>query len=240
MARVARVVLVSDLERCWPNYLGSRLLAETWWRNNRITRNDGPLSVRGVHGARAARHCRCRRPARQPRASALLPPSGTGSTRMTAPTFDCAIVGAGPAGSATATHLARAGLNVALLDRAAFPRPKPCGDCISPGANRLLERLGVLDRVQSHAAALHGWRIHSPSGAGFEARFDRIANDAIFARAYAIDQVYLDALLLEGAATRARRGSAMRTCMPLRRSIASTAFTTGTRIMSNTRSAAVC
>ena len=118
---------------------------------------------------------------------------------MTAPTFDCAIVGAGPAGSATAIHLASAGLNVALLDRAAFPRPKPCGDCISPGANRLLERLGVLDRVQSHAAALHGWRIHSPSGACFEARFDRIANDAIFAQAYAIDRVYLDALLLDEA-----------------------------------------
>lgn len=45
MRRVARIVLVSDLERCWPNYLGARLLALTWWRRNRITRHDGPLSV---------------------------------------------------------------------------------------------------------------------------------------------------------------------------------------------------
>jgi len=45
MGRVANVVLVSDLERCWPNYLGSLLLAHTWWRRNRITRHDGPLSV---------------------------------------------------------------------------------------------------------------------------------------------------------------------------------------------------
>jgi len=45
MARVANVVLVSDLERCWPNYLGSLVLARTVWRHNRITRHDGPLSV---------------------------------------------------------------------------------------------------------------------------------------------------------------------------------------------------
>ena len=46
MRRVSRgVVIVSDLERCWMNYLGSRLLAATWWRRNPITRHDGPLSV---------------------------------------------------------------------------------------------------------------------------------------------------------------------------------------------------
>jgi geranylgeranyl reductase family protein len=41
--------------------------------------------------------------------------------------FDVAVVGAGPAGSATAMRLARAGAKVALLDRARFPRDKPCG-----------------------------------------------------------------------------------------------------------------
>lgn len=46
MSRVARrAILVSDLERCWPNYLGARLLARTWWRHNPLTRHDGPLSV---------------------------------------------------------------------------------------------------------------------------------------------------------------------------------------------------
>lgn len=46
MARVARrLVLVSDLERRPLAYLGARLLSLTWWRRNRITRNDGPLSV---------------------------------------------------------------------------------------------------------------------------------------------------------------------------------------------------
>lgn len=47
MARVARrLVVVNDLERNRPAWLGARALAATVWRGNRITRNDGPLSVR--------------------------------------------------------------------------------------------------------------------------------------------------------------------------------------------------
>jgi SAM-dependent methyltransferase len=46
LSRVAqRAIVISELERCWPNYLGARFLAATWWRGNRITRHDGPLSV---------------------------------------------------------------------------------------------------------------------------------------------------------------------------------------------------
>ncbi len=46
MARVSRdLVLVNDLERSTANYWGARALAATLWRGNRITRNDGPLSV---------------------------------------------------------------------------------------------------------------------------------------------------------------------------------------------------
>jgi ubiquinone/menaquinone biosynthesis C-methylase UbiE len=46
LARVSqRAAMVSELERCWPNYLGARVLAATWWRRDRITRHDGPLSV---------------------------------------------------------------------------------------------------------------------------------------------------------------------------------------------------
>ena len=48
--------------------------------------------------------------------------------------FDVAIVGAGPAGSATAITLAQRGYQVALLDRAVFPRDKMCGDSLNPGA----------------------------------------------------------------------------------------------------------
>ena len=39
------VVLVSDLARGLPGYLSARLLSSTWWRGNRLTRHDGPLSV---------------------------------------------------------------------------------------------------------------------------------------------------------------------------------------------------
>lgn len=45
-ARTARLaVVVNELERALPNYLGARLLAHTRWRGNRLTRHDGPLSV---------------------------------------------------------------------------------------------------------------------------------------------------------------------------------------------------
>jgi SAM-dependent methyltransferase len=45
MGRVAGTVIVNELERCWPNYAGARVLASTLWRGNPLTRHDGPLSV---------------------------------------------------------------------------------------------------------------------------------------------------------------------------------------------------
>jgi SAM-dependent methyltransferase len=46
-ARVGRGgrLLVSELERALPNYIGARLLAASLWRGNPVTRHDGPLSV---------------------------------------------------------------------------------------------------------------------------------------------------------------------------------------------------
>jgi ubiquinone/menaquinone biosynthesis C-methylase UbiE len=46
LARVTRRrVIINDLERCIPNYLGARLLAATLWRSDPLARHDGPLSV---------------------------------------------------------------------------------------------------------------------------------------------------------------------------------------------------
>jgi geranylgeranyl reductase family protein len=52
--------------------------------------------------------------------------------------FDTIVVGAGPAGSVTAHRLATAGLSVLLLDRARFPRDKPCGGGLTLRAVRQL------------------------------------------------------------------------------------------------------
>jgi 2-polyprenyl-6-methoxyphenol hydroxylase-like FAD-dependent oxidoreductase len=57
--------------------------------------------------------------------------------------FDVAVVGAGPAGAATAILLARAGWSVALIERQAFPRRKVCGECVAASNLALLDELGV-------------------------------------------------------------------------------------------------
>jgi geranylgeranyl reductase family protein len=54
------------------------------------------------------------------------------------PRYDAIVVGAGPAGSTCAYRLARAGASVLLLDRARFPRDKPCGGGVTGRAARLL------------------------------------------------------------------------------------------------------
>jgi geranylgeranyl reductase family protein len=46
--------------------------------------------------------------------------------------FDCIIVGAGPAGSTAAYHLAKRGRSVLVLEKESLPRFKPCGGGVSP------------------------------------------------------------------------------------------------------------
>lgn len=57
--------------------------------------------------------------------------------------FDAAVIGAGPAGSSTALLLARAGWQVALIEKSAFPRRKVCGEFISSASLPVLENCGV-------------------------------------------------------------------------------------------------
>lgn len=59
------------------------------------------------------------------------------------PTADVVVVGAGPAGSSTAYHLASLGVDVLLLERATFPRDKVCGDGLTPAAVHELLLMGV-------------------------------------------------------------------------------------------------
>lgn len=72
--------------------------------------------------------------------------------------FDVAVAGSGPAGAASAFHLARLGYSVALIDDHAFPRPKLCGEYLNAGAVRELCALGLADELQS-SAKLTGMRL---------------------------------------------------------------------------------
>jgi menaquinone-9 beta-reductase len=58
-------------------------------------------------------------------------------------TADVIVVGAGPAGSSTAFHLAAAGLDVLVLEKSHFPREKVCGDGLTPRAVKALTTMGV-------------------------------------------------------------------------------------------------
>ena len=77
---------------------------------------------------------------------------------------DVIVVGAGPAGAAAAIAARRAGASVVLLDRAAFPRDKACGDGIAPHALDVLAELGVTGIVDDHAQ-IPALRLVAPGGA---------------------------------------------------------------------------
>lgn len=64
---------------------------------------------------------------------------------------DVLVVGAGPAGSACAQQLARAGFKVLLVDQHEFPRDKVCGDGLIPDAHTAFGRLGVHHEVMKAA-----------------------------------------------------------------------------------------
>ncbi len=106
---------------------------------------------------------------------------------------DVLLVGGGPAGSTAARLLAQLGWTVRLLDRARFPRPKPCGECLNPGAVAALERLGVLERVLAlQPASLDGWTV-SAERAVARGRFPHGAGGL------SLDRARLDAALLDAA-----------------------------------------
>jgi geranylgeranyl reductase family protein len=63
--------------------------------------------------------------------------------RRTGGDADVIVVGAGPGGSSAAYHLARAGLDVLLLEKSTFPREKVCGDGLTPRAVKQLVGMGI-------------------------------------------------------------------------------------------------
>lgn len=79
-----------------------------------------------------------------------------------------AVIGAGPAGSATGYHLARLGHAVRLVDEHDFPRPKTCGDWVTRGALVELEAMGLpWVRLRAEArqrAEIEGSIVGAPNG----------------------------------------------------------------------------
>ena len=111
---------------------------------------------------------------------------------------DVIVVGGGPAGASTAFALARAGARVVLLDRATFPRAKPCAEYLSPQASRLLSAMGALEEVERSAAHLAGMIVRAPNGALI--RGDFVASHGYRAfrdRGLALRRTKLDPILLD-------------------------------------------
>jgi 2-polyprenyl-6-methoxyphenol hydroxylase-like FAD-dependent oxidoreductase len=110
--------------------------------------------------------------------------------------FDVIVVGARCAGSPLAMLLARAGLQVCLVDRARFPSETPSTHGVQPSGVRILDRLGVLDALLKVAPPIERGIV----------QFDdiRIEVDGLTPRVGApmvnVRRVTLDAILLEAAA----------------------------------------
>ncbi|MGH2400747.1 MAG: FAD-dependent oxidoreductase, partial [bacterium] len=107
---------------------------------------------------------------------------------------DVVVVGAGPAGTASAADLAARGFHVVLVDRAAFPRDKPCGDYCNPGAAELLNEIGALTSVMAAGAgSIDSMTVVAQDGSSFVQQFPK-------GRGLVIRRERLDALLLHRAA----------------------------------------
>ena len=112
---------------------------------------------------------------------------------------DVIVVGAGPAGASTAILLCERGLDVLVLDRATFPRPKLCGEYLSPECARILDRLGALKAIDAAGATpLHGMRITAPDGTVLEARYRPLAGRQPYREhAMALSRSVLDGILAD-------------------------------------------
>jgi flavin-dependent dehydrogenase len=112
------------------------------------------------------------------------------------------VVGGGPAGSAVALQLATAGHRVMLLDKARFPRHKPCSEYINPSAVPLLDNLGVLgDVMNAGADRMQAMVVHAPNGERFTANYDRAepGQAALGMSRHRLDHILLEAAKAAGA-----------------------------------------
>lgn len=104
------------------------------------------------------------------------------------------MVGAGPAGSTAARHLAAGGADVVLIDRHTFPREKVCGDGLIADAQRALDRSGLLSSVLEQGHQVDRATVFSPGRveADVRGRFLTLPRRQL-------DQILLDDALSHGA-----------------------------------------
>jgi len=76
--------------------------------------------------------------------------------------FDLVIAGGGPSGAAAAWQAAQTGAKVVVLDKAVFPRDKPCGDGLTARAVSYLQKMGLAHEV-SQFHRINGVTVYSPS-----------------------------------------------------------------------------
>src|SRR5947209_16012612 len=111
---------------------------------------------------------------------------------------DVIVVGGSVAGAATALYLARRGRSVIVVDRAGFPRDKPCGEGLMPHGVDVLAELGLLESVRALGAAeISGVRYTLASGATVAAGFPAVRGREVYA--LGVRRLALDALLLDAA-----------------------------------------
>ncbi|MGH7629813.1 MAG: NAD(P)/FAD-dependent oxidoreductase, partial [Gemmatimonadales bacterium] len=113
---------------------------------------------------------------------------------------DALVIGAGPAGAASAALLARAGFEVLVADRAEFPRDKACSEYLSPEAVRVLDRLGVVAALETAGAQpLEGTIVHGPAGARLHGIFGEARPAPFRPTGLSVARRVLDAALVRAA-----------------------------------------
>jgi menaquinone-9 beta-reductase len=112
---------------------------------------------------------------------------------------DVLVVGGGPAGSAAATALARAGRKVMVVDKVTFPRDKCCGDGLTTLALRELESLGLSPGEVSNWQTVDGAWVRSPGGREIRLPLPRNGTFAATAPRVELDAALLDVTRRAGA-----------------------------------------
>ncbi len=110
---------------------------------------------------------------------------------------DVIVVGAGPAGSATAFFLAKQGVDVLLVDKSEFPRDKTCGDAVLPRALQILDQMGLLDDLKAAAHKADLFRLYAPNGTLVETPIP--AADGVPPYALVVPRLKLDAAIQQRA-----------------------------------------